>query len=255
MTDVGDAYARSAALWRSGAEPVYARMADALLGVSPIELTGAAVLDVGAGTGVAARAALARGADRAVALDLADAMLRLVGADVQPVVADIGRTPFGDGAFDLVVAAFCLGHVPDPSAAVRELRRVGGALVVSAFAPGPAHPAKAVVDAVLGDVGFRTPPWYQHLKSVLEPQVDDPESLATLVRAGGFDDVRVQLIDVDAGLASAEAVVDWRFGMAHLAPFVAGLDPETRERARAAAVRAVTGMQPVVVRVLALSAT
>lgn len=46
--------------------------------------------------------------------------------------ADIAQLPFPDASFDLVLAIEVLEHVPDPSAAVRELRRLAtGTLVLS----------------------------------------------------------------------------------------------------------------------------
>jgi SAM-dependent methyltransferase len=255
MPGVRAAYDESAASWRRGPEAVYARLADALLSVAPVDVAGARVLDVGAGTAVAGRAALARGAASVVATDLAAQMLSGRPAGMPAVLADGVRLPFVDGAFDLVAAAFCLGHMSDPAAAVAEIRRVGSAVVASAFPPGPGHPVKAAVDEALARVGFDTPAWYRHQKDVLEPRVDDPEALADLARAAGFGDVSVHRLEVDTGLDSPAAVVDWRLGMAHLAPFVARLAPDLLSRAREEAERAVAGMLPVVVPMLALSAS
>ena len=254
MPGVSDAYDRSAASWRSGPEAVYARLADALVAVSPVPVAGAAVLVVGAGTAVAAGAALARGARSAVATDIAGEMLRGRPAAVRGVLADAARLPFRDRAFDLVTAAFCLGHLADPARALREIHRVGPAVVASAFPPGPGHPAKAAVDRVFAGVGFRVPAWYQHQKDTLEPRVDDPDGLRDLAERAGYARVQVRRVEVDAGLDTAAAVVAWRLGMAHLAPFVSGLDPAVLARARAEAEEAVAPLVPVVIPMLALSA-
>jgi ubiquinone/menaquinone biosynthesis C-methylase UbiE len=255
MPGVREAYDGSASSWRRGPEGVYARLADALLSVSPVDLVGARVLDVGAGTAVAARAALARGATSAVATDVAAQMLAGRPASVPGVLADAARLPFPDGTFELVTAAFCLGHLADPAAGVAEIHRVGSAAVASAFTPGPGHQVKSAVDEVLARVGFRTPRWYQHQKDVLEPRVEDPEALRALARSAGFGEVEVHRLEVDSGLDSPAAVVDWRLGMAHLAPFVGGLPPDVLRRARAEAEEAVSAMLPVVIPILALSAS
>lgn len=54
--------------------------------------------------------------------------------NVTAVPADATRLPFGDGSFDAVLVATMLGEVPDPSACLREVRRVlapGGSVTVS----------------------------------------------------------------------------------------------------------------------------
>jgi ubiquinone/menaquinone biosynthesis C-methylase UbiE len=255
MPGVRDAYDRSAASWREGPALVYARLAEALVSLAPVDLAGARVLDVGAGTGVAARAALAQGAATAVATDVAAEMLRGRPAEVTAVLADGARLPFPDGSFDIATAAFCLGHMPDPARAVREVRRVSPALVASAFAPGPAHPVKTAIDGVFARVGFVAPAWYRHQKDVLETRVDDPVALARLARQAGFETVEVHELDVDTGLSSAGEVVRWRLGMAHLAPFATGLEEHVLARATAEAEEAVAGMLPVVIGMLALSAS
>ena len=95
--------------------------------------------------------------------------------------------------------------------------------------------------------------WYVELKSQ-ESDVEDPDALANLARRAGYDEVEVARVDVETGVATPEAMVDWRWGMAHLAPFVASLGPERRREAREAAEAAVEGQPPVVVPMLALSA-
>ena len=52
------------------------------------------------------------------------------------VTADVTALPFRSGAFDVVVAAFVVNHLPDPTAGLTELRRVtrpGGAVLASTF--------------------------------------------------------------------------------------------------------------------------
>jgi SAM-dependent methyltransferase len=255
MPGVRDAYDASASSWRLGPEEVYARFADAMVSVSPVDLHGARVLDVGAGTAVAARAALARGASTAVATDIAAEMLRGRSGEVSAVLADGAQLPFPDRTFDLVTAAFCLGHMADPVGALREFRRVGFAVVASAFPPGPGHPVKAVVDQAFARVGFTAPDWYRHQKGVLEPRVDDPAALSALARAAGFWQVDVLQLDIDSGLSSPAAAVEWRLGMAHLAPFVSTLPPDVLARARAEAEEAVAPLLPIVIPILVLSAS
>ena len=252
MPGVREAYDDAAESWRRGPEAVYARLADAMVAVAPVELRDALVLDVGAGTAVAARAALARGASRAVATDVAGGMLRGRPAGIPAVLADAASLPFPDRTFDLVTAGFCLGHMADPAAVLREVRRVAPAVVASAFTPGPGHPVKAAVDEVFARHGFTPPPWYQRQKTELEPRVDDPVGLRALGHTAGFWQVEVRQLEVDAGLDSPAAVVEWRTGMAHLAPFVAGLDPARLARARAEAEEAVAPLLPVTISMLVL---
>jgi ubiquinone/menaquinone biosynthesis C-methylase UbiE len=254
MPGVREAYDESARSWRRGPEAVYARLAEALVSVSPVDLAGARVLDVGAGTAVAARAALARGASSAFATDIAAEMLRGRTPGMPAVVADGALLPFPDRVFDLVTAGFCLGHMADPLSVLREIRRVGLGVVASAFPPGPGHPVKAAIDEVFTRLGFTTPAWYQHQKDVLEPRIDDEDALRAMAQRSGFWQVEVHRIDVDSGLDSPGAVVDWRVGMAHLAPFVASLAPDVLSQARAEAEDAVRDLLPVVIPMLALSA-
>jgi len=251
---VRTAYEVAARLWAEGPERLYAALARALLAWAGGPVTGRRVLDLGAGTGVAGRAALAAGAGSVVAADPALGMLRRCGARVRPVAADATALPFREGSFDLVLAAFCLGHLSHPDAGLREARRVGAELAASSFAPGWTHPAKAAVDDVLGSFGYRPPWWYGTFKQDTEPRGSDPAWLVQAAAEAGFTDVRLRTVAVDSGLSTPAQLASWRLGMAHVAPFVGSLSATRRAELRRAAEAAVAGTGPLVVSVLVLTA-
>jgi len=102
------------------------------------------VLEVGCGTGGAARAlaSLAGDTGRVMAVDLSEIMLEVArsrGAGQSPPVeyriADVHALPFADGSFDRCCARNVLEIVADPSRAMSEMVRVlrpGGKLVLPA---------------------------------------------------------------------------------------------------------------------------
>ena len=251
--EVRAAYDAAAADWAGGPERVYAPLARALVAAAPLPVAGGRVLDLGAGTGVVGRAALAAGAARVVAADLAVAMLLRGGPVQHPVAADATALPFRDQAFDLVVAAFCLNHLSGPGAALREARRVGRGLAASTFAPGWTHPAKLAVDEALRPFGFQPPAWYLSLQREAGPAAQDPGRLAAQAAGAGFTDVRVRTMTVPTGLSDPAQLASWRLGMAQVAPFLQSLDAGQRAAARRAAEQAVAGTGPLVVSMLVLT--
>lgn len=113
------------------------------LGLEPGDL----VLDLGCGFGRHAYEALRRGA-RVVACDMALPELHTVRSTaaamfladelsedrLDTVAGDAQQLPFPDHAFDRIIASEVLEHVPDDSAALRELARVlrpGGSIAVT----------------------------------------------------------------------------------------------------------------------------
>lgn len=93
------------------------------------------VLDAGCGEGFLSEA-LRRGRPGTwtlCAMDLsrgALGYLRESRTAAAPMLGDVGALPFADGAFSLVVATEVLEHLPHPDAALAELCRVSGGLVL-----------------------------------------------------------------------------------------------------------------------------
>jgi SAM-dependent methyltransferase len=120
---------------------VMAAFADELV---EIVRPGDRVLDVACGTGIVARRAAARGA-KVVGADLNGQMLAVARAAepaIEWIEADATALPFPDGAFDAVLCQQGLQFMPDPAAAVTEMRRVlapGGSLVASVWRPCEAY--------------------------------------------------------------------------------------------------------------------
>jgi ubiquinone/menaquinone biosynthesis C-methylase UbiE len=257
-------YDAAAEGWDAGPGAIYEPLARALVAAAPVPLAGRVVLDLGAGTGVAGRAALAAGAHRVIGADLSEAMLRrdaftatdATGAAVCcPVAADAAALPFRDGCFDLVLAAFCLNHLSRLDTGLAELRRVGAALAASTFAPGWTHPAKDAVDEAARSFGYRPPPWYQALAP--GERASDPQELAACAAAAGFTHVRVHTMTVPTPVATPAALAAWRLGMAHYAPFLHALGAQARIalwRAAGQAVAASGASAPLAVEMTVLSA-
>lgn len=131
-------------VWRAGIHSDLARLykAAAEIGRQP---AGSRILDIPSGGGVALRGLEPGQGVEYVAADISPTMLdrtmraaerRGVADQVTPRQADVGRLPFEDGEFDLVVSFTGLHCFPDPHAAVAEMARVvrpGGVVTGSAL--------------------------------------------------------------------------------------------------------------------------
>jgi SAM-dependent methyltransferase len=127
---------------RDGHEPLLralAPVAEVVCDLAVVE-GGQRVLDVGAGDGNVAAAALRRGAE-VDACDLAPAMVEAGRARVPHAgwrVADAQALPYADATFDAVVSAFGAALAPRARTTARELARVvrpGGIVVLAAWVP------------------------------------------------------------------------------------------------------------------------
>ena len=258
VADIRSAYQGAAEGWATGPAVLYRRLADALVTTAGHEeLGGQRVLDLGAGTGVASEVLSAVGA-RPVGFDIAHAMLTHRQSERPPgVVGDAAALPFSEGVFGAIVAAFCLNHVPDPPGALAECRRVtrtGGLVLASTFPSGADHPAKAGVEAVLERFGYRRPDWYATFKASIADRTGASDAFFEAATTAGLADVRVDRVDVDAGLHDPATAVTWRLNMPHTVGFVAELDPSDREALRAAAIAAMPPGLPPSVPMLVLRA-
>ncbi len=101
---------------------------------------GARLLDVGAGRGAVARAALAHSC-RVTAVDASAGMVSRLAADHPKITArqqDASQLAFPAGAFDVVTAGFLVQVLTEPELALAEFRRVlapGGTIALSLERP------------------------------------------------------------------------------------------------------------------------
>ncbi|HVF31589.1 MAG TPA: class I SAM-dependent methyltransferase [Acidimicrobiales bacterium] len=141
---------------------------------------GARVLDAGCGEGSLAFRLEGR-AGSVVGVDLSqpnvEAAARRGGerrSTAAFAVSDLSRLPFPDGAFDVVTCSHVIEHVPDPDAALRELRRVTGGYAVIAM-PTCFSP---VAPFLLGGVTY----WHPSRRSLVAPWVGIAKIVVALIR-------------------------------------------------------------------------
>ena len=101
------------------------------------DIRGMKILDVGAGTGRLATR-LAKAGAIVTAVDVSEAMIERLKIkrlkNIETVIGDAEALPFADASFDIVVAAFLIVHLKDPTRFFDEAYRVlkdGGIFVVT----------------------------------------------------------------------------------------------------------------------------
>ncbi|HWJ54485.1 MAG TPA: ubiquinone/menaquinone biosynthesis methyltransferase, partial [Propionibacteriaceae bacterium] len=136
-----------------------------------------------------------------IAADLSLGMLQ-VGKQRRPtlsfVAADALRLPYTDGCFDAVTISFGLRNVEDPTAALREMRRVtrpGGTLVVCEFSTPTWAPFRIVyanylVAAIprIARLVSSNPAAYEYLAESIQAWPDQ-SALAAVIAATGWSEV------------------------------------------------------------------
>jgi SAM-dependent methyltransferase len=162
---------------------------------------GGRVLDVGAGRGAVARAALALGC-QVTAVDASAGMVSLLAADHPEMVVrqeDAGRLSFAAGSFDVVMAGFVVQVLTSPSDALAEFRRV--------LAPG------GVVALSLERQEIGRLAWLHDLNRAYfgggggSPMTAD--QLDALLLSAGFTSPTRVTVDIPKRLADPAAMWDW----------------------------------------------
>jgi SAM-dependent methyltransferase len=124
-----------------------------------------------------------------IGLDVTEEMLRLAPEPLPRVVGDVIQLPFGDSAFDVVVMAFALFHVLDPTVALDEIARVlrrGGRLAISTWERGDDDlVAQRIWTEELDSRGAA--PAKERPGS--HEQVDTEEKMLRLLTKAGFTDI------------------------------------------------------------------
>lgn len=213
--------------------PLFAPAADALLGAARPG-PGDRVLDVGTGTGIVARRAVARVAPggSVYGLDPILPMLAVARAASEREGAGIdwreGRAealPFPDGSFDLVLSQFALMFFADRAVAMREMRRVlteDGRLTCSVFQGIERHPFYVALDAAIS-------------RRLGESAVGaifalgDAEALRAEVAKAGFREVTIERFSITSRFPQPEAFLAGEIDVDTAAiPAMQSLDPEAR---------------------------
>lgn len=166
------------------------------------------VLDAACGTGAVAREAAERvgASGKVTGLDRSPSMIcraRERRPDLEWREGDVTAMPFPDDTFDAVLTQAALMFVPDPAAALREMRRVlklGGALAAHVFGDSPGYEAIAgVIERVAGPepaAVFRAP-----------FSMKDPNTLTAFLGEAGFGTFDLSTRNIPARFDSVEHLV------------------------------------------------
>jgi ubiquinone/menaquinone biosynthesis C-methylase UbiE len=229
--------------WAPVIEPAGLRLLD-LVSDAVGRRSGTVIVDLGAGTGTLARAAVARWSTvRAIAVDPADGMLdagraeaeRTLGASANRrlrwVRATADRLPLSDRSADVVVSSFAVQHLPSRIAGLREAHRIlrpGGAIAIVTWIAEdwPFEPGR-VFDELIAELGLERPP----VAHVARP-FRSISAAAALVRRAGF-----KRVHATAGVVEHAWTLDsyLAFKLNHgERPLLESLDREVRARVETA---------------------
>ena len=226
----GHGYESFVGMWSRQVAPQFL----AWLAVPP----GARWLDVGSGTGALTEAVLARCApERVVGVEPSDAFRAYADEHVpDPRVSfragDAQALPTDEAAFDAVVAALVLNFVPDPPAALVEMRRAvrpGGVVAAYVWDYAGGMPMLSTV----WDAAVALDPAVAPLHEAVRFAANQPEPLRALFTEAGLSDVAVEGIVVPVDFGTFDDY--WSPFLAGTGPapaYIATLDDERRAELR-----------------------
>ena len=243
-------------------EPTTVKLAAVLHEHSHLE-EARAVLEIGAGAGGAARR-LCQRLPGGCALTVTDLSPEMVGrarsklpAHVTVQEADAAALPYDDGSFDRVVSNLNLMLVPDPAAALAEIRRVlttGGRAAWSVWGRPEHSPLMTLLPRAAEALGLA-------LARPARPNfhLGDRDVLLGLLRQAGFRRIRLwytpMVLDVDSGEEFIRVTVDHNPGLlGQLVDKPAPLVQKLRERTAELADRLLERGEPLALEALIATA-
>jgi ubiquinone/menaquinone biosynthesis C-methylase UbiE len=225
-----DLFDRAAATYDIAAFPFFTPFGEALVDFAQIQPS-ERVIDVGCGAGAALAPAAERAAS-AVGVELSPAMAERAraaapSADVR--VGDATSLDFDDGSFDVVLSAFTVFFMPDPTAALQEWRRVlapGGRIALSAWAGGDPRWdfERQIRRSYMSEFGADMLKEMARAFALLE-RFDDAGKVESELRASGFSEPESAEHQIEFVFADDQAW--WDFNWSHGSRAV--LEPLTNE--------------------------
>ncbi len=224
--------------WQRQLAPAHDLML-AMAGLRP----GERVLDVACGTGlVTLRAAIVVGAGQVVGTDISGEMVHAATSiarewDLDRVRferADAEDLPFDDGDFDVALCGLGLMYVPDPTSALREMRRVlrpAGRAAVAVWGARRACGWAEIFPITDARVASDVCPMFFHLGT--------GDTLARVFATAGFVDVTVERIATFLHYPSADAALTAVFQGGPVALAYSRFDPATRHAVHAEYLRSI----------------
>jgi SAM-dependent methyltransferase len=194
---------------------------------------GEMVVDIGCGTGAAARAAARRTGPggRVVGVDINDGMLEVAaslpaveGAPIEWRQASADRLPLEDGSMSVVLCAQTLQFLPIRTPVVAQMRRVlagGGRLGVSTWCRLPDNPYfQALIAAVTTHLGEEAACGLRAIATL-----GDPAELRILLEQAPWRDLEVTMLERELDLPPLDQFVPRHLGASPMAGMFADLAP------------------------------
>jgi ubiquinone/menaquinone biosynthesis C-methylase UbiE len=128
--------------------------------------------------------------------DHSSGMLRLAPPEMARAVADARSLPLPSASVDLALLVFMLFHLADPIVGIREARRVvrpGGYIGTVTWGTDLASPATLTWTGCLNEHGAAPP---DPITQARDELLNSPEKMDALLRAGGFETIRVWADDL-----------------------------------------------------------